>query len=122
MLWTLSHTPARCQLRSRRQHVMPEPQFISWSRYSHEIPVFNTNRIPVKVSRLLTGGLQPFGHNFCLGKIGSMTYRNSSGNSGLAMTLSSVTNSVRLISNCCIHRLFYYQNRGFVRSSYDYLV
>jgi len=45
------HTPARCQARSRRQQVMPEPQPISWGKSSQAIPVLSTNRMPVSVFR-----------------------------------------------------------------------
>ncbi len=49
------HTPACCHAFSRRQHVMPDPQPISWGRSSHGIPVFNTNKMPVSALRLSTG-------------------------------------------------------------------
>lgn len=42
---SLSQTPASFQAASRRQHVMPEPKHSSCGRYSHWIPVCNTNRI-----------------------------------------------------------------------------
>lgn len=46
-----SHTPAFCQSRKRRQHVIPDPQPISCGNISHGIPLCNTNRIPVKAKR-----------------------------------------------------------------------
>ena len=49
-----SHTPASCQSRSRRQHVIPE-QPISRGRYSHGMLVRNTNRMPFKATRFGTG-------------------------------------------------------------------
>ena len=44
-------TPACCHSCSRRQQVIPEPQPISSGRYSHGVPVRNTNRIPVSTFR-----------------------------------------------------------------------
>src|SRR5205085_11670339 len=44
-------TPCCCHSCSRRQQVIPEPQPSSFGRYSQAIPVFNTNRIPVKTRR-----------------------------------------------------------------------
>lgn len=44
---TDSHTPARLQSRSRRQHVMPLPQPNSWGSCSHWMPVLSTKRMPV---------------------------------------------------------------------------
>lgn len=46
--WRAYQTPAACQSRSRRKQVMPEPQPISWGRYSQGMPVLSTNRIPVR--------------------------------------------------------------------------
>jgi len=112
-VWILSHIPACCQSRSRRQQVIPEPHPISCGRYSQGRPVLSTNRIPVKASRLLTGGLPPLGQGFGSGKMGSMICHNSSDNSGLAMTLSSMTNTINLIFNHCFHRLFHYLKSRF---------
>lgn len=56
-----THTPASCQARSLRQQVMPEPQPISWGRYSHGMPVRSTNRMPVSVARSAMRGLLPRG-------------------------------------------------------------
>ena len=112
-LCTLSHIPAFCQSRSRRQQVIPEPQPISCGRYSHGMPVLSTNRIPVKTSRLPTGGLPPLGDGSCLGNMGSIICHNSSGNSGLAMSLSSVTNSSCSIFNHCNHRPSHYKKSRF---------
>jgi hypothetical protein len=83
-----SQTPAFCQSRKRRQQVMPQPQPISWGRYSQGIPVFNTKRMPVRASRLPTG-LRPGWRNrrgLALGKIGSMRDHNSSSRIVLAMS------------------------------------
>jgi len=83
----LSQTPAFCQSRSLLQHVIPEPQPISFGRCSQPMPVFKTNSIPVKAAR--SGiGLRP-GYRylrFFLGISGSMISHNSSSNIGLAMS------------------------------------
>ena len=46
-----SQTPASFQSRRRRQHVIPDPQPISCGRSSQGIPVFKTNRMPVRACR-----------------------------------------------------------------------
>ena len=53
--WSVYHTPASRQSRSRRQQVMPLPQPISGGSISHGMPLFNTNRIPVSAARSATG-------------------------------------------------------------------
>jgi hypothetical protein len=40
---------------SRRQQLMPEPQPISSGRYSQGMPVFSTNRMPLRACRWLIG-------------------------------------------------------------------
>lgn len=85
--WILSQTPAFCQSRSRRQQVIPEPQFISWGKSSHPMPVFNTNIIPVNAARYGMG-LRPGyrGLRFFFGIIGSMISHNWSSSIGFAMS------------------------------------
>ncbi len=86
-LWILSHTPAFCQSRRRRQQVMPEPQPISTGRSSHAMPVLSTKRIPVSTS--LSGtGLRPGYRNlrFFFGINGSMISHNSSSSITFAMS------------------------------------
>src|SRR3954453_20668965 len=53
--------PASCQSLNRRQQVMPEPQPISWGSISQGMPLFSTNRMPVRAARSSTGGRPPFG-------------------------------------------------------------
>lgn len=86
-LWILSHAPALCQSRRRRQQVMPEPQPISKGRSSHAMPVLSTKRIPVRAS-LLGIGLRPGYRNlrFFFGTSGSMISHNSSSSIGFAMS------------------------------------
>lgn len=86
-LWILSHTPAFCQSRRRRQQVIPEPQPISKGRSSHAMPVLSTKRIPVSTS--LSGtGLRPgyWDLRFFFGISGSMISHNSSSSIGFAMS------------------------------------
>src|SRR5215218_9234163 len=45
-----SHTPASCHSFRRRQQVMPEPQPISWGSISQGMPLFKTNRMPVRAA------------------------------------------------------------------------
>jgi len=84
----LIQTPACCQSRSRRQHVIPQPQPISSGRYSHGVPVFRIKRIPVKQLRSETRGRPPLGFRRSGGNNGWIRSHNSSGNNGLAMSSS----------------------------------
>jgi len=91
--WSLSHTPALCQSRSRRQQVMPLPHPNSLGRYSHGMPVMSTNRIPMSAWRLPIGFL-PGNRNrrgLGLGKIGSMIAHNASSRIGFAMIVPPCT-------------------------------
>ena len=81
-------TPAACQSRSRRQQVMPLPQPISCGRYSHWIPVFSTNTIPVRHARSGTRGRPAFCFGRGSGINGATTAHNASLTSGLAMQQS----------------------------------
>lgn len=87
-LWMASHTPAACQSRSRRQQVIPLPQPISWGSISHGIPLFKTNRMPVKAARFDARGRPPFGFGGSAGSSGSITAHNSSLTSGCAISLA----------------------------------
>jgi len=49
--WSRFHTPARCHRTSRRQHVLPEPQPISFGSIFHGMPLRSTKRIPVSTAR-----------------------------------------------------------------------
>lgn len=82
-----AHTPAVCQSRRRRQHVMPEPQPISGGKSSQAIPVLRTKRMPVKALRL-SMGLRPgkrVRRGLAGGKSGCTISHNSSETSGLAI-------------------------------------
>jgi hypothetical protein len=78
-------TPASCQSRSRRQQVIPLPHPISCGSYSHWIPVFNTNTIPVRQARSEMGGRPGFFFGRGFGNNGATTSHNASLTSGLAM-------------------------------------
>ena len=85
--WIFCQTPASCQSCNRRQHVIPEPQPISCGRYSQPMPVFSTNRMPVRASRLPTrfrpGYRKRLG--FGGGKKGSISDHNSLERIGFAI-------------------------------------
>lgn len=85
---TFCQTPAACQSRRRRQHVIPEPHPISCGKYSQGVPVFNTNKIPVNALRSEMRGRPPFGLGGSGGNNGLIRSQSSLGNSGLAMAPS----------------------------------
>jgi len=78
-------TPAFCQSRRRRQQVIPEPQPISGGSISQGVPVFSTNKMPVKAARSETRGRPPLGRGGGGGSKGSITAHSSSDTSGLAI-------------------------------------
>jgi VCBS repeat protein len=53
--WSRCQTPARCQARRYRQHVIPEPQPNSWGSMAQGIPLFKTNKMPVSTLRRAKG-------------------------------------------------------------------
>lgn len=91
--WIFSHTPSCCQRLNRRQQVIPDPHPISCGRYSQGMPVFNTNRIPVRTSRL-DNGLRP-GYRrrlrFGGGSNSSINFHSSSSKIGFAMVVPPCT-------------------------------
>src|SRR5690606_30799836 len=84
--WSFCHTPARCQSRRRRQHVMPDPHPISCGRYSQGMPVRSTNRIPARTFRSAILGRPPLGFGGSGGRSGSIAAHSSSDTSGAAIT------------------------------------
>jgi hypothetical protein len=48
-------TPRRCHASSRRQHVLPDPQPISFGSICQGIPLRSTNRMPVRTARSSRG-------------------------------------------------------------------
>jgi hypothetical protein len=87
---TFSHTPAKCQSRNRRQHVMPLPQPSSFGKYSQGQPVRMMKRMPVSALRFGIGGRPPLGLGCWRGRRGSIRNHNSSVRSGLAISGSSL--------------------------------
>ena len=89
----LSQTPAACQSRRRRQHVMPEPHPNSFGRYSQGMPVLRTNKIPVSAARLSIGLRPGFFRRrfFGGGSIGPSSSHNSSAKIGRAMIVPPCT-------------------------------
>ena len=69
MRCSFSHTPAFCQSRARRQHVMPEPHPISLGSSSHGKPVCRMKMMPVNMRRS-SSRLRPAG-DLCGGGGGS---------------------------------------------------
>jgi hypothetical protein len=108
------HSPDSCQSRSRRQHVIPDPQAISWGRYSHGVPVLSTNKIPVKQARSETRGRPPFGLARSSGSNGAIRSQSSSGNNGFAMR--SALTRTRQKSPLKINRFSKSGKDGFVRA------
>jgi hypothetical protein len=90
------------QSRRRFQRVMPQ-QPISWGKSSQGMPVLRTKRIPVRQTRLSTGGWPPLGLGVKAGSSGSTSAQRSSSTSNLAIGSSSVT-SMRLNVQA-IHRI-----------------
>ena len=68
---------------------MPQ-QPISCGKSSQGMPVFKTNRMPVRQVRSGVRGLPPLGLGGCSGRIGSTNAHNSSGTNNLPIA-SSVT-------------------------------
>lgn len=79
-----AQTPAACQARSRRQHVMPE-QPISPGSISQGIPERRTKMIPASAARSSTRGRPPLGLAGSGGRSGSITAQRALGTRGLAM-------------------------------------
>lgn len=83
---TFFHTPRRCQYRSRRQHVTPDPQPISWGSIHHGMPLCRTKTIPVRHARSSIGGRPRLpGPARCPGRSGRTTSHSSSGTNGPAI-------------------------------------
>jgi hypothetical protein len=74
-------TPACCQSRSRRQHVVPLPQPSSVGKSRHGQPVRRTKTMPPSAARFGTRGRPPFGFGGSFGSRGSMASQSASGTS-----------------------------------------
>lgn len=96
-------TPARSQARSRRQHVVPDPQPSSSGRSFGRIPVLSTNTIPASTARSGTRGRPvraPRRRHRGWGISGSTSSRTSSDTSSCAVDPSAIAHDHRnLVSN-----------------------
>jgi hypothetical protein len=82
--------PRRCQYRSRRQQVTPEPHPISWGSISQGMPLRRTKTIPVRQARSSTGGRPRLpGRARGRGSRGRTASHNSSGTSGPGIAASN---------------------------------
>ena len=97
--WILSHTPAFCQSRKRRQQVIPDPKPISRGRSSQAIPVLRTKSIPLRAAWSEIG-FRPGYRNlrFFFGINGSMICHSSSLSICFAMSsLLALNSSIQLL-------------------------
>jgi hypothetical protein len=85
--WTRSQTPAFCQSRSRRQHVVPLPYPNSAGRSCQAIPVRKTKRMPVNTARSSRQVPPPRGWAGRSGSKGLMISHRSSGRIFFAIPL-----------------------------------
>jgi len=74
-------TPATCQSRSRRHHVLPLPPPSARGSAFQPQPVFKTNRIPHNARRSHSHGRPPFRCGWCGGRSGATSAHKSSGTS-----------------------------------------
>ena len=74
-------TPAACQSRSRRQHVMPLPKPNSCGSSSHGMPVRSTNTMPLSAISSLTRGRPPLGEGGTTGSNGAIFLNSAALNS-----------------------------------------
>lgn len=84
--WSLLQTPAVCQLRSLRQHVMPEHPNSRCSISQGE-PERRTKMIPARAKRSSHRGRPPFGLAGSTGSSGASAAHRSSDTRGLLMSL-----------------------------------
>ena len=59
--WIKSHTPACCQSRKRRQHVIPDPHPSSCGSICQGMPLRRISKMPMRHARSETRGRPPFG-------------------------------------------------------------
>ena len=86
-----SHTPPRCQSRTRRQHVIPDPQPSSCGSIWQGMPLRRTNQMPMRHARSETRGRPPFGRFGGVGKNGSTRSHNGSGSSAAAIPIHATS-------------------------------
>src|SRR5215217_6078964 len=100
MRCSLSHTPASCHSRKRRQQVIPDPQPISLGSISQGMPLFSTKTMPVRAARSSMRGLPPWGLGGSGGRSGSMVSHSSSVTSSLAMISGYPVNGFVRLTKC----------------------
>ena len=74
-----SQTPASCQSRSRRQHVVPLPQPSSFGSNRQGQPLRKTKTMPTRAARSGTRGRPPLGLGGSSGRSGAMASQRTSG-------------------------------------------
>jgi len=100
-VFRVAHTPARCQSRRRRQHVIPDPQPSSWGSICQGMPLRRTKTMPVRHARSETRGRPPCGRRAGIGKNGSTRSHNGSGRSAAVITRSRyLTQEIRFEKFC----------------------
>jgi hypothetical protein len=72
------HTGLSSQSRNLRQHVLPDPQPISFGSISQGMPLLRTKMMPASAALSSMRGLPPFGFGGSGGKRGSIASHNSS--------------------------------------------
>ena len=100
-----SHTPARCQARRRRQHVIPDPHPSSCGSICQGMPLRRTNKMPMRHARSETRGRPPFGRRGGVGKNGSTRSHNRSGSSAAAIPVHA-TSQTRITFDGFVRRSF----------------
>ena len=99
--WSFFQTPAFCQSRKRRQHVMPLPHPNSCGKSCHAMPLLSTNKIPVNAARSGTrwrpGNLA---RRFFFGSSGWTISHNESVTNGFAIPSFSQNWSKKYTSFC----------------------
>jgi hypothetical protein len=83
--WIRSQTPARCQSRRRRQHVIPDPHPSSCGSICQGMPLRRTKTMPVRHARSETRGRPPRGRRGRIGKKGSTRSHNGSESNAAAI-------------------------------------
>ena len=99
-LTTSSHTPARCQSRRRRQHVIPDPHSSSSGSICKGMPLRRTKTIPVRHARSEIRGRPPCGRRGGIGKNGSTRSYNGSGSSAAITPSRYLTQEIRIQKFC----------------------
>lgn len=98
--WIFCHTPCCCQARRYRQQLIPQPQPISWGRYSQGMPVFSTYRMPISALRRSMGLRPGFRRLRGLGggRSGSISDQRPSGTRSSTFILLSQLRAMKKIS------------------------